>query len=387
MYNFCKKLRGGKMKSWKVLLALMLVPAVIWLSCSKDSTEPDDQITYLVQTDVGPAGALIMVPNQLIMIIGLNALDSTIHLTIRQNDSPTPIGGTKKFVSPVYRMEPSGVQFDPEAVLTLYYNENELSGVSENLVELYQNSGSGWFSLASSVNDSANFVVGPVEQLGDFAAVVDTSQQAAEGVYAKLIVARMITGSAGNPDKFDTYAASFDSAYAPCEPVQPLQVTSVTCNDTALIWVPQTGTYVYVDYMNPDMIVLGGEYIYEVVGNSMVPSLTDSVTFPSTEPMISNINDGDTVSLDGFNVNWIYSSGGGTIDIAIVSILGDSLVYVTTANDGGYTFSAAQLSGLSAGEYGFILNYYSRNYITKAGYDSRSEISARVMHAIEVYAE
>jgi len=214
-----------------------------------------------------------------------------------------------------------------------------------------------------------------------FSTVGSDTASPSDGIFAKLVVSRMIMLISGNPFRFDSYTASFDSSFAPCDPVNPQQPESVTCNDTTLIWNTVTNLYSYSDPFFQEIIELGGTYVYEVTASSEVPALTDSIDFPNLEPYITSPLDGDDVSGDGFEVTWA-GSGGGQVELIIVSAEGDSTIWVDTENDGSYTFSALELSNLQPGEYGLVLNFYNRATINADGYDSRSFIAGRVMSVI-----
>jgi sulfur transfer protein SufE len=67
------------------------------------------------------------------------------------------------------------------------------------------------------------------------------------------------------------------------------------------------------------------------------------------------------------------------VEIIMVDLAGDSAVWVSTANDGSYSFTGDQLASLTPGMYVMVLNHYNRESIAAEGYDPRSIIAARVM--------
>jgi hypothetical protein len=207
------------------------------------------------------------------------------------------------------------------------------------------------------------------------------------GVYAKLVVGRSIM-SIGSIQlmRTDIIEAAFDSAYAPCDPVQPIDSVSVTCNGDTLVYHADTHIHTYPEYPSPlaPFITLGGEYTFTVAGDNRVPSLTASITFPADEPNITYPSMADTVLKTGFDVTWA-DPGVGTVEIIMITMAGDSVLFVQTDNDGTYNIPGSTLSGLPAGMYSIILNHYTRHTISAAGYDSRSFIASRVMSTTLFY--
>ena len=67
-----------------------------------------------------------------------------------------------------------------------------------------------------------------------------------------------------------------------------------------------------------------------------------------------------------------------------MSDVGDTSVVVETVNDGNYSFSQSQLSGVYPGEHGVVLFHENTNYVDAVGYDPRSVIKARVMSMVTV---
>ena len=68
----------------------------------------------------------------------------------------------------------------------------------------------------------------------------------------------------------------------------------------------------------------------------------------------------------------------------MVDLAADSAVWVSTVNDGSYSFNGDQLASLTPGGYVMVLNHYNRESIVADGYDPRSIIAARVMHTVMI---
>jgi len=209
-----------------------------------------------------------------------------------------------------------------------------------------------------------------------------------EGVFGALVVGRQVMNVEGEPMYIDQIVAKFDSTYAPCNPVTPLQADTVKCNEYTLDWVAYANSYLYVDQYYQPFIELGQEFVFNVIGNSAVPGLSDTINFPYCSPYVTNIDNDDTLSFEGFEVIWTdYCTG----NVLLIMMSGDDStgIYVETPNDGSYTFSAATLSTLGSveGEYGLVLVFQNTEFIDASGYDSRSYIWARSMNTTVFYME
>jgi hypothetical protein len=91
-----------------------------------------------------------------------------------------------------------------------------------------------------------------------------TTGVAAEGVFAAMAIARVITPVEDTLFRMDEIVARFDSAYAPCNPVSPLEADGVICNEFTLQWDPATTQHRYVDMVNFSFIELDSMYVFEV---------------------------------------------------------------------------------------------------------------------------
>jgi hypothetical protein len=215
-----------------------------------------------------------------------------------------------------------------------------------------------------------------------------TTGQPAEGVFAAMAIARMLVPMGDSLFAMDEIVARFDSAYAPCDPVTPLQAEGVSCNEFELIWDPELHLHKYIDMVNFSFIELGDMYVFDVSSTPAVPAMTDSVQFPSAETYITSPAQGDTVDINGFTVNW-SGTGEGTVMFMIVAGEDTTDVSVQTDNDGEYTFSPTDLEPLSgqAGNYAIIIIHQAETAIVAPDYDSRSYIWARVMNIIQVFIQ
>ncbi len=203
----------------------------------------------------------------------------------------------------------------------------------------------------------------------------------AEGAFVAMAVARALTNISGYQTRIDMITARFDTSYAPCNPISPVQVNAITCNEYTLDWDSDLNSYQYMEVIdNPQFIELGEEYIFTITGNSSVPSFIDTIDFPVNETYVTSPTYYGTVSLSGFNVTWESGNSAGTVMLFLMDAQNDTTLYVETDNDGAYTFNSTALSGLTAGQYGLLMIHENWDYITATGIDPRSFIRARVIN-------
>lgn len=208
----------------------------------------------------------------------------------------------------------------------------------------------------------------------------------ANGVYAKLIVARITVESTPTPYTTDSIEAIFSGNYDPCAIVSDLQPTSVECDDSSenYILVYENDKYIYdQDPPDADFLILGNTYDFTVTASSEVPDLTADIILPSAEPTITNPGFGDGVSPSSdLTITW-NSTGSGTV-IIIMMNTGTSEVVISdeTEDDGSYTIGSSTLSGFSTGDYYLQIERYSEETITATGYDDRSIIRGRLMSMV-----
>ena len=210
----------------------------------------------------------------------------------------------------------------------------------------------------------------------------------AEGIFAGLVVGRILTVVEDTLFAMDELVARFDSAYAPCDPIDPLQADEVNCNEFALAWDSNLHLHRYADQFFQPFIEPGTTYIFTVTGSSIVPALVDSIDYPSTQPYVTDPAPYDTVSLSGFDVTW---ADAGTDSVLFIIMSGEDSTGVTimTPNDGSYTFTNGDLSpiGGQAGQYFLMMIYQNSKTIDATGYDPRSFIWARVINMTAIYME
>ncbi len=213
----------------------------------------------------------------------------------------------------------------------------------------------------------------------------DDPIEEANGAFVAMAVARALTNISGYQTRIDMITARFDSSYAPCNPVTPVQVNAITCNEYTLDWDSDLNSYQYMEVIdNPQFIELGEEYIFTITGNSSVPSFSDSINFPVNETYITSPTYYGVVSRSGFDVTWESGNSTGTVMMFLMDAQNDTTIYVETDNDGSYTFSSAALNGLTAGQYGLVMIHENWDYITATGIDPRSFIRARVMNTTPI---
>jgi len=202
-----------------------------------------------------------------------------------------------------------------------------------------------------------------------------------EGVFAALVVGRQVMNTGGPPMYYDQIVARFDTGYAPCTPVEPLQADSVKCNDYLLAWQTGLNNYLYMDPLFQPFIETSEQYNFHVYGNAEVPDLNDTISFPACAPYVTNITSDDTLLFTGFDVSWAdYCSG--NVRLLIMHGEDSTGIDLMTTNDGSYSFSENELSQLDyvAGEYILMLIVQNTELISATGYDSRSYIWSRSMN-------
>ncbi len=209
-------------------------------------------------------------------------------------------------------------------------------------------------------------------------------------VFAALSLGRNINYDGATIARNDHIFARFDSLYAPDGPINPLQPGAVSCNTFDLIWVDGSKQYAYTDYVAGYFLDPGVAYTFSVTEGDGVPALTsDFVVFSGCQPYITSPAPFSYVSMDGFDLEW-HSYCSGTIDITIMDLNADSTgVYITTEDDGFYTFTAGDLSPISPSTYQLliVLINESKKPIIATGYDPRSWIWARTLSTQLVYKQ
>ncbi len=362
------------------LLSILLGMILLIFACSDDkSTNGSSEGDITAEESIGPDGGTLEL-DDIVLTIQAGALADTIDFIIAENNSPPALSGTLKFVSPVFTIGPSGTAFSIPTFLWITYNEALCGSFPENSIVIYAHDGTSWSPLSTTISTSINEVKATISHLSDFAAVIDTTISA-EGAFAAMVIGRAITNISGNQIRIDLIMARFDTSYAPCSAISPVQVNSITCNEYTLDWDSDLNSYQYMEVIdNPEFIELGEDYIFTITGNSNVPSFADTITYPVNETYVTSPTYYSNVSLSGFNVSWESGNSAGTVMLFLMDSQNDTTVYIETDNDGAYTFNSAALSGLTAGQYGLVMIHENWDYITAAGIDPRSFIRARVIN-------
>lgn len=371
------------------LTFICLIIGVVFWSCSDDSsTNNSKDEPIMADENIGPEGGTIEIAGMIKLDIPAGAVTDTTSFAISRADAVTQPTAPMKPLSAMFTIEPSGLIFNSLATVTIDYDESKLGGKPEAdiVIRTYENS--SWVDIAGSVNVIDNSVSAEISHLSDFCVMIDTSS-AAEGIFAKLVVARNVSYLGGYTTFIDGITASFDSAYAPCDPVNPIPGISVTCEQYLLTWAAAIGGYTYPEFgtiLNP-FIQLGENYIFTVTASGSAPALVDSIAFPAKNPyvIIPTIMSTHSRSSD-LLVNWL-DYGGGTIELLLVSTEGDSCFMVETTNDGSHLIASSNLTDLTPGVYSLILNYYNRKNISASGYDSRGFIAGRVINTTIITLE
>ncbi len=375
------------MYRWKILVCLFIIAVpFLLITCSDSGTGDDEDNVDSVQTSVGPDGGTVIINRKINLNIPAGALDDTVDFTIEVNNSPTPIGGTMAFVSPVYSVEPTGTMFNIPASIAIFYESDQLYGHDSTDIVLYTNDGTGWTALSTIIDNAEPAAWAMISHLSDFALAVDTSGGSVETgeLFCILVAARNIVNVEGTTIKMDLLTAKFDSSYAPCDPIDPQQAGGVVCNDKTLTWMSETNTYLYQNVFDMSFITLGEKMKFTVTGNASVPSFADSINFPDAEVVLTSPTSQAVVTHSGFMVNWNGSDVGGSVRIVLVSASADSVLSVETANDGSHEITSSDLEGKANGEYGLLLIYEDTDYIDADGIDPRSIIAARIFNSITV---
>lgn len=370
------------MKLRNILLFGLLALALLIWGCSDDDdgvTNNNDDDVNIVDQQIGPEGGNVFIAGKVVLTVPAGALSDIVTFSIEKNNSPAGPGGTLGFLSSAYSIEPSGTNFSTPAALVFYYDDNLVGQAGEGTVVLGCDSGNGvWETVSATVDTVHNQVLASISHLSDYAVLGDTLSSYAEGVYGILCVSRMINVFEEFSLAFDGIAARFDSAYAPCEAVKSLHPDSIVCDNYGLEWEEITSQYQYGfnfgGFISPEH-----DYVFTVYGSSEVPSLVDTIEFPSCQPTLTAPIAGDTVTKAGFDVTWTNVCGG-VVRITLLQDESDSVLSVEVSNSAGsHTFDNAVLSGMTAGEYGIVLVHQNSKNIDAAGYDSRSTIMARSM--------
>jgi len=364
-------------------LLFILSVAVVFPGCSgedndNNGTGPE---TFLPSGDIGSAGGTLQITDVATLIIPPDALSSTVTVSVTQGNCSVDPFGTNIYVSPCITISPVGLVLDEIATLTIAYDENLLQGADEEDIEGYSLDVSEWDLSSTVVHSTTNQIAIPISEFGVFSAQVDsTTPVQTDGIFCGLVIGRMIGVYSGAKLVMDQIDAIFDSTYAPCVPVKPVSPDSVSCDQYELLWDSNVDKFVHFFPYGVEAITEGDMYAFHVSGG--VPTLNDSIAFPECSPYITSPETNGTASLSGFDVIWIDYDCGGMVRMLLMSGDDTTSVNFETENDGSYSFTGGQLTGLGSGVYSLIMIHQNSKTITASGYDSRSFIWGRVINTI-----
>jgi hypothetical protein len=247
-----------------------------------------------------------------------------------------------------------------------------------------------WYIYA--IDDNENQTEGPI---WSFTTEPDPASQ--QGIYAELTIHRSLWGTGDDWTRNDYVSARFDSVYAPDGPLYPRQPAAVNFGtaDRALEW--QDYQYYFSNPFIGYFLFPGGSYFFTITGGDDVPSLvTDSIVLPECRLEITSPEDFSWVSMDdGFEVVWSgydeFPDCDRDVTIRIMDMgpIEWTDVNIVTENDGSYTFTAADLSGIDPYAYSFQITLIidNKQIIIADGYDPRSWIWARVYTTQFIYRQ
>ena len=360
----------------KLCTLLTILPLFVIAGCGGDDGDPTrPPAGNDAEETIGAAGGAIEMTGEVCLTIPPAALDADVDFTMNDaGSSHATMVSTRTLGSAVYSIGPSGTTFGAPVELVLHYDEADLGGVDESSIIIYTDSGSGWTPLPTTVDETANTATAEITHLSDFA-VTAPKGEAADGVFAVFEVVRLATYVGEGLDNMhtDMIVARFDSVVNVCSPVRPLHPDSVYCNEYDMVWDADARGYIDDNEGVFDFLVLGGTYTFHVLPSLDVPALEESIDMVELEPVITNLQNMDVVSNEGFTVEWNDTSAD-SVSLTLV-LSSDTVVRKRVLSGGSYTFSGADLSGLVPGPYFLALSYYEKRFLTDVpGYDPHSHI-------------
>ncbi|MCK4413020.1 MAG: hypothetical protein KAY32_05715 [Candidatus Eisenbacteria sp.] len=349
---------------------------VFFAGCGSDdgpTTPPTDGVSETI----GSSGGSIEISGEASLTIPSDALAGEVTFTMADAGSNhADMVSVRALGSAVYSIGPSGTTFAEPVQLTLHYSEADLNGVAESSIIIYADTGSGWTALSTTVDEVNNIATAQITHLSDFA-VTTPAGETAQGVFGLFEVVRLVgyAGQGVDNTHIDMIVARFDGVVSPCSPVDPLHPDSVYCNNYGMSFDEMILAYVDENTGSSDFLNLGGTYTFHVVASAEVPALERSITMVDHEPVITNINAGDAVSVEGFTVEWNdVSSDSVTV---VLSISNELLVSKRVLNNGSVTFTADDLASVNPGAGVLTLSHYERITLDDApGYDPNSYLVA-----------
>ena len=158
-----------------------------------------------------------------------------------------------------------------------------------------------------------------------------------DGIYAKYIVARVITITPSDIIKMDVLEALFSDKVDPCMEESKYKVSSITCNSYTLSWDESLNHYKYSKITT--FLLPGTTYTFNTEAGTSVPAHTASIVFPSVEPIITEPVYGASCNRSGnLSIKWRGISSD-SINILLLSTT-DYTKYISTdtTNKGGHRF-------------------------------------------------
>jgi hypothetical protein len=367
------------MRTIHLLLGFAMLLALAAAGCSTSDTTGSGGDEILASETIGTDGGTIAVAGEFSLDVPSGAVDLPVEFTVERNASPGAEPTGYDYASDVYRFSPDGQTFLTPVSLTLDYDPADLGAAPEDSVRVWcRATGGDWTPLASTPDPGNDQVVCAVTHFTDFAAMAPESDLPGDGVFCVLSVDKgfmYIPGDPGAAMVADAVSARFDGDVAPCVPSDPLQVDAVACNAWELDWVAEEHRYVHTGGYMEEIIVPGEDYTFTVDGGATAPDLEETITFPDDTPYMTYPNMSSVCDLSGFTVLW-EGDGAGTVTLSLLATGGE--VFVEVPNSGSHTFTAGDLSQLSAGSATLVMNHFDQRYIVAAGYHPESFIVAKV---------
>ena len=362
----------------------LILPSILALCLAgcggDDPTGPGDggdevTLTPLSEEIVGTAGDTLTVADALTIAIPTLALDGDTSITLGVYDNPPAPPEGRRFFGPVYNIGPEGTDFAVRAKVTLFYDDDDMNGVSESGLVMYTRSDAVWSRLPTGVDTMSDEAQAYVMHLSDFALTLADGEDA-DGVYAVFDVSRSWYWSdLEGLVSYDAATARFDASVNPDQAVSPLHPDSVSIDAVSMVWDSNNECYITPRGESHDL--QGAEF--SVFGNLSVPSMAVDHVFPNGQLSFGSEAYEISGSLEGFDITW---SGYG-VDGDVTLVISDSdtglpRVEIETDNDGLYTFTAEDLADLTPGQYLLAVAKSVEEAISVTGFDPASRIRSTI---------
>ena len=179
----------------------------------------------------------------------------------------------------------------------------------------------------------------------------------------------------------EEFWARLDTGLALNTPIEPLLADSVLFEGIKLDWIVDSQHYSHFVLSEP-VIKNGLPNNIRVYGNSLVPNLNTSVTFPACTLGIISPESFDMVPITGFEVTWDDGDCDGTIWLTLTDGSNSTGVSKEVVNDGLDSLTAANLAPLGGqtGSYDLYLIKLVEENINVPGYKPESIIRSRVIN-------